>query len=220
VVRMVKLIAALALIVGIGFHANNFVEAASWYFFVHPTSETSPNYYYDLDRRVNYMRDWTGWSCSNCTDVWGHTYDQHMGTDYPLANGRPIRSAQQGTVTEVVNYQYNQCGVNTGPVFGTYVKIRHPAHGSSGKVYYTTYAHMTYQSPAVTVGQNVGIYQYLGAVGQTGNACGYHLHWAVEETNLGNYVDPFDKGLVCGFYGSAPCSVEPSQLDEDVELDN
>lgn len=57
--------------------------ATPWYSFVHPTSNTKPTYFYDLDRKALQMRDYTGWSCTNCKSVEGHTYDQHMGSDYP-----------------------------------------------------------------------------------------------------------------------------------------
>lgn len=216
--RMSILLLTLSVVVlvsGATFLTADSAEASTkWYFFVHPTSSTTPDHYFDLDRDDFEMRDWTGWSCTNCNDVPGHTYDQHRSTDYPLAFGGPIRSAAQGVVTAVVNYQYNQCNVNTGPVFGTYVKIKHPPHGSSGRTYYTTYAHMIYGSPKVAQGASVSLYQHLGDTGDTGNSCGPHLHFGVEQDNEGNWVDPFDKGLMCGFYGSPACLVEPQRLDE------
>ncbi|MFZ5824643.1 MAG: M23 family metallopeptidase [Bacillota bacterium] len=201
----------------------------AWTHFIHPVSDISriaPNYYYDLNRVENQMKDYTGWSCTNCTDVWGHTYDQHSGVDYPIGKHGAIYAAQAGTVDEVVVDSVELCYFDsqgkctcnsTGNWQGTYVRIRHPLHYGDNKQYYTWYLHMIPTSLTVSKNDTVGKYSQLGTANNTGYSCGDHLHWRVDEP-LGTRVDPFDRSLVCGFLSDPYCSddITPEGVIEGV----
>ncbi len=65
--------------------------------------------------------------------------------------------------------------------YGMYVVIDH------GNGYQTLYAHLS--AIYVTVGQNVGKNEVIGAVGSTGWSTGPHLHFEVRKD--GNRIDPF-----------------------------
>ena len=98
---------------------------------------------------------------------WGRL---HAGIDIAAPNGTPIRAADSGTVA--------LAGWTGG--YGNYTCIQHGGSLS------TCYAHQT--SIGVSVGQNVSKGQVIGAVGNTGNSTGAHLHF---ETRVnGSPVDP------------------------------
>ncbi len=89
---------------------------------------------------------------------WGVLHD---GVDIGVPGGSPIYAANNGIVVES-GYKWPN---------GNYVLINH----NNG--YYTMYAHM--MERYASVGQNVSIGQKIGAVGKTGMATGYHLHFGL-----------------------------------------
>jgi murein DD-endopeptidase MepM/ murein hydrolase activator NlpD len=98
---------------------------------------------------------------------WGR---MHMGIDIAVPAGVGIRAAAAGTVAIA--------GPNSG--YGNYTCINH-AGGVS-----TCYAHQS--SIGVSVGQDVGQGDVIGAVGCTGHCFGDHLHFEVRVG--GSPVDP------------------------------
>ena len=106
------------------------------------------------------------------TSQFGHRVDpitgevsSHTGTDIACAEGTPILSAADGTVT-VAN------GLDSwGGSYGYYIQIDH------GGGLETLYAHCS--SICVTTSQQVQAGQVIGYVGHTGRATGSHLHLEV-----------------------------------------
>ena len=98
---------------------------------------------------------------------WGRL---HAGIDIAAPTGTPIRAADSGSV--------RLAGSVGG--YGNYTCIQHTGSLS------TCYAHQS--SIGVSVGQGVRQGQVIGAVGNTGNSTGSHLHF---ETRInGNPVNP------------------------------
>ncbi len=85
----------------------------------------------------------------------------HSGLDITNAEGTPIQSTADGTVTSA--------GWGTG--YGLMVVVRHTAELE------TVYAHLARVD--VRVGQRVQRGDILGTMGRTGNATGVHLHYEV-----------------------------------------
>ena len=104
----------------------------------------------------------------------------HEGMDFsggPATLGHAMPAAGAGTV--VLSQWYGG--------YGNCVIIDHGAF--DGKTLTTLYGHMQAPSPMV-VGQSVTKAQTIGAVGNTGNSYGAHLHW--ETTIAGKKVNPRD----------------------------
>lgn len=98
---------------------------------------------------------------------------RHTGQDFAVPIGTPVRAVGVGRVVRV------SCG---GP-FGVEVVLEH-AGG-----YYTQYAHLA--AVAVEQGERVGIGQWIGQSGTSGNSTGPHLHFEVRVTpESGSAVDP------------------------------
>ena len=99
-------------------------------------------------------------------------YDFHLGVDILNSYGNDIRAADSGTVT--------YAGYNGS--YGYYVTIEH-ADG-----YSTLYAHMSklYTETGAEVKQG----DVIGAIGKTGVATAYHLHFEVRID--GKTVNPLD----------------------------
>ena len=97
--------------------------------------------------------------CAACSSM-------HMGLDMTPGGGTPIGAVAAGTV--------RIAGVHAQ--FGTYVVIDHMIDGG---LVSTMYAHMRSGSSPLTVGQQVGVGELVGAVGRTGVATGEHLHFEV-----------------------------------------
>jgi hypothetical protein len=100
----------------------------------------------------------------------------HLGIDFKLENGTPLRSIQDGVVERVVDYG----NVNLGK--GVFVKWQ------DGKI--AIYGHM--KSIVVSEGDKVRVGDLLGYSGNTGHVVGknggYHLHFALKEN--GQFIDP------------------------------
>lgn len=101
-----------------------------------------------------------------------YIYGLHDGVDFSAAPGCPIGAAASGTV-------YYSGWANGGQ--GNMVAIDH------GNGVYTLYYHAS--ELYVTAGTFVTAGQVIAAVGDTGNAFGYHLHFSLR---LGayNFIDP------------------------------
>ena len=96
----------------------------------------------------------------------------HTGVDLAAREGTPVLASARGTVDFV--------GWKRG--YGKLVVIRHDAR------YSTYYAHLQSFSPALRRGQLVASGQGIGAVGQTGDVTGPHLHFEVRDR--GQPIDP------------------------------
>jgi murein DD-endopeptidase MepM/ murein hydrolase activator NlpD len=105
----------------------------------------------------------------------GTPYAGHKGTDYMVGRGAPIYSIADGVVV---------ASSENGPGWGVYVKI---AHNIGGKSVTSLYAHMSYGTRRVSVGETVSAGQLIGQVGDTGRAFGTHLHLEIRLN--GGYVN-------------------------------
>lgn len=94
----------------------------------------------------------------------GTPYAGHKGTDYMADRYTPIYAIADGVVVE---------SAESSNGWGVYVKI---AHNINGTTVTSLYAHMSYGTRRVTVGQTVSAGQLIGQVGDTGRAFGTHLH--------------------------------------------
>lgn len=98
----------------------------------------------------------------------------HRGLDIGAPHGAPIVAADRGVVL---------AAGFTGDGFGGKVVIRH----ANGLI--SLYGHMS--SVGASAGQTVEKGQYIGAVGNTGNSFGAHLHFQVSTSgNMYDGVDP------------------------------
>ena len=111
----------------------------------------------------------------------------HKGIDISGSGfGSPIRSATDGTVTEVykscANYGYygSQCGGE----YGNYVRIL-----TSDGTYSIYYAHMC-KNITVNVGDKVSRGQIIGSMGDSGSSTGTHLHFQINNASSGSLVNP------------------------------
>ena len=117
----------------------------------------------------NYMRPVSGGYVSSKYGYRGREF--HTGVDIACPKGTPIKAADGGTVTTVT---YGSSG------YGYHIIISH-ANGEQ-----TLYAHCS--ALYVSVGEKVDKGQVIAAVGQTGRAYGYHLHFEVRRN--GKHVYP------------------------------
>lgn len=117
----------------------------------------------------NYMRPVSGGYVSSKYGYRGKEF--HTGVDIACPKGTPIMAADGGTVSSVV---YGSGG------YGYHIIINH-ANGEQ-----TLYAHCS--ALYVSVGEKVDKGQVIAAVGQTGRAYGYHLHFEVRRN--GKHVYP------------------------------
>ncbi|MDJ1113100.1 M23 family metallopeptidase [Microbacterium dauci] len=101
----------------------------------------------------------------------GTPYAGHKGTDYMVGSGEGIYSVADGTVV---------ASSEAGPGWGVYVKV---AHNIGGKSVTSLYAHMSYGTRRVAVGDTVSAGQLIGQVGATGRANGSHLHLEIRVNN-------------------------------------
>ena len=103
-----------------------------------------------------------------------HVPNSHTGIDVAASTGVPIYAARGG---QVIMSEY---GAGANWSYGNFVVIDH-GDGTT-----TLYAHMS--SRAVSEGQMVSQGQTIGAVGDTGNTSGPHLHYEVRLN--GQRTDP------------------------------
>ena len=97
----------------------------------------------------------------------------HLGIDIAGTEGSPVYAADSGVVTLATG------GWNGG--YGNVIMIDH------GNGYATLYGHLSQINVAVC--QSVGAGQTIGAIGNTGNSFGSHLHFEVREN--GGFINPW-----------------------------
>ena len=108
--------------------------------------------------------------CRSCS-----TY--HEGLDFNPGYGAPIYAIADGVVTE------HDDGYGG---FGNFVTI---SHEIDGETVVSTYAHMQRGSSPLVVGEVVKVGDFIGLVGETGQATGAHLHFEIAVDGVA--VDPF-----------------------------
>lgn len=104
-------------------------------------------------------------------------YRAHPGIDYAAPAGTPVQAAGNGVVTFA--------GWKRG--YGKTVELRH------GKVYATSYAHLSRIPGGIRRGARVSQGQIIGHVGSTGLSTGPHLDYRF--TKNGKFVNPLDQRL-------------------------
>ena len=133
-----------------------------------------------------------------CNITQGYKKGVHDGVDVVNTNSKGTTYELGWEVAHsdgVVVATRNNCkGFEQGS-YGNYVKIRHD------NKYYTLYAHISYNTVKVKVGDKVKRGAKLGYMGNTGYSFGGHLHWEVRnETDT--RIDPtpyLDKDLPAEF---------------------
>ena len=154
----------------------------------------------------------------------------HLGYDYASGIGTPIRAAANGYVLSsrdgcpTNGYLGNQCGGGSGGLIMGGNQV-HLLVTVGGILYGISYSHMQLGTP-IKSGQIVSAGQQIGAVGNSGNSTGPHVH--VEVIYLGNrsindYINSWNGNLwhnvgsslnnrcsVKGF--NAPCRVDPGTV--------
>jgi murein DD-endopeptidase MepM/ murein hydrolase activator NlpD len=111
--------------------------------------------------------------CHGCSSM-------HMGVDFTPGEGAPIYATASGVVKEHKDDTYG---------FGNHVIIDHGDLLGDGTQIETLYAHMQHNSVALKVGDKIEVGDFIGTVGMTGTATGFHLHFEVHVD--GTPVDPF-----------------------------
>ena len=99
-------------------------------------------------------------SCAGCSS-------NHLGIDLNPGSGYPIQSIADGVV---VLAEESSAGL------GVQVVVEHVVDGATVR---SLYAHMQFGSMTVGVGDTVTRGQVLGAVGNTGQSTGAHLHFGI-----------------------------------------
>ena len=107
-------------------------------------------------------------------------YRAHPGIDYAAPSGTPVQAAGNGVVTFA--------GWKRG--FGKTVELKH------GKVYATSYAHLSRIGAGVRRGARVSQGEVIGYVGSTGLSTAPHLDYRFAKN--GRYVNPLDESLPTG----------------------
>lgn len=95
----------------------------------------------------------------------------HEGIDFGGAKGDDIFSAGAGVVIALTLDN----GVHA---YGNHVRIKHLVDAQE---YTSVYAHLSSFSPILRVGDSVMARNYIGEMGDTGNAFGVHLHFALKK---------------------------------------
>ncbi|MBW8872537.1 MAG: M23 family metallopeptidase [Leifsonia sp.] len=110
--------------------------------------------------------------CKGCSSY-------HEGVDMVPGDKAAIFSASTGVVTK------RNDGSNGYDSYGNVVVITSKVNGHTVTF---TYAHMTTGSSALVLGQTVEVGDFIGLVGETGEATGPHLHFEVNVD--GTTIDP------------------------------
>lgn len=140
----------------------------------------------------------------------------HEGIDFGpnrgVRGGDSIRAANRGRVVFAGwgGDWYGSAG------FGNLVVLDHGT--VDGDLLWTLYAHMRTR-PAVRTGAEVAIDEYLGPVGETGNARGDHLHWETwvneRPINPRTFIDRYNS-ILAAYSGGTSGSTNKSEEDEDM----
>jgi murein DD-endopeptidase MepM/ murein hydrolase activator NlpD len=107
-------------------------------------------------------------------------YRAHPGIDYAAPAGTPVQAAGNGVVAFA--------GWQRG--YGNMVEIKH------GKVYTTSYAHLSRVAKGVRRGSRVSQGDVIGFVGSTGLATGPHLDYRFSKN--GRFVNPLRENFTSG----------------------
>ncbi|MTV27133.1 peptidoglycan DD-metalloendopeptidase family protein [Nitriliruptoraceae bacterium ZYF776] len=117
---------------------------------------------------------WTRPTSGHVTSPYGPRWGRmHNGVDLAGSVGTGVVAARGGTVVHVTSSCHPTSSPGCGGGFGNYVTIAH----DDGLA--TVYAHLS--SVSVGVGQPVSAGQSVGAVGNSGNSTGPHLHFEVRQ---------------------------------------
>jgi murein DD-endopeptidase MepM/ murein hydrolase activator NlpD len=109
--------------------------------------------------------------CGGCSSY-------HEGVDMVPGDKAAIFSASTGVVTTR----------DAGPDYGSYGNVVVITSQVNGHTVKFTYAHMTTGSSALLLGDTVQVGDFIGLVGETGEATGPHLHFEVNVD--GTTIDP------------------------------
>ncbi|MCP4602178.1 MAG: peptidoglycan DD-metalloendopeptidase family protein [Proteobacteria bacterium] len=110
---------------------------------------------------------------------------QQFAYDFAADKETPIMAARGGIVIDVLSNVSMNCVLqpNDPCIFsGNRVVVSH----QDGTI--ASYAHLVLNSPTVTMGQIVKRGDQLGALGNTGNSTGPHLHFQLEPAGYGNTI--------------------------------
>lgn len=116
---------------------------------------------------------------------------EHGGADWAAPTGTPVVAAWGGTVIGVRTGGKSR-GTTWGSAYGNQIVVdQDPVPGRQGGGLWAVYAHLSRVS--VDVGDKLRPGQEIGAVGNTGNATGPHLHYEVQTGRTwarGAYTNP------------------------------
>ncbi|ANJ28513.1 M23 family metallopeptidase [Agromyces aureus] len=110
--------------------------------------------------------------CSGCSTM-------HKGLDLTPGTGTPITAVAAGTVIEATS---SDAGL------GVSARIEHVI---DGRRYVSVYAHMQFGSLQVSEGERVEVGQPIGAVGDSGQSTGPHLHLEIWQ-DASTPIDPYE----------------------------
>jgi len=121
----------------------------------------------------------------------GESTRRHLGMDIPAVRMTPLLAVRQGTVTAI---RHSNLGAEGNMVILTdsrgwkylYIHLNNDSPGTTDDSNEMQYAF----GPGITVGAEVQAGDVIGYAGDSGNATGPHLHFAMVDPS-GQYVNPF-----------------------------
>ena len=129
----------------------------------------------------------------------GTTYPDHRARDFGAPAGTSVGAAMPGRVVSVINNHANNYNIypnlNHPNALGNYAVIESVVGGVAYHVYY---AHLQQNSNPFSKGDYVTAGQIIGAVGNTGNSKGFHLHFEMRPVradgtvNRNDRIDPYE----------------------------
>jgi murein DD-endopeptidase MepM/ murein hydrolase activator NlpD len=155
---------------------------------------------FPVDGRFNFVDSWDSFRANVLQGTNTHA---HHATDIMARKGTPVLAVESGTL--------NRVGWNRLGGWRLWIK------GVSGARYY--YAHMSAYAPKIHAGSHVVAGQYLGRVGNTGDAQGgpTHLHFEIHLPDP-KHIDPSGDGitvnpypLLCLLAGAPIPTIPPSE---------
>jgi len=108
----------------------------------------------------------------------------HHGVDMPNRRGTPVLAAADGTVYYAGSDKDKVFGPQPN-FYGNVIVIRHDMVAPEGGTVFTLYGHL--DRIDVQAGRRIGKGQPIGAVGKSGIALWYHLHFEVRVNNPDDY---------------------------------
>lgn len=119
-----------------------------------------------------------------------HAPKGHSGQDLPAANNTSVFSIADGEVILVQTGHSNNTGSSGMAAYGNCVFIKH--EDENGNLYFSRYAHLN--AVTVRVGDKVVAGDIIGAVGNTGNSFGNHLHFEMlkDQNTASHRIDPMN----------------------------